>query len=118
MNRTIASVVALVACSIGLGCATAQVPQSKIDSSSASIRNAEAAGAVNEPRARVHLGWARDQHARGLQLIKQGENEEAGLMLSRAQSDAEVASALASEANTRGEAARMLTEISILREKL
>lgn len=117
MIRTHASIAAIAACSIAVGCAT-PVPQSKISSSASAIKAAEGIGAADEPGAAEHLRLARNQRAQGLRLVDEGKNKEAGRVLSRAEADARVSYSLAGEAKTRNEAARMIEEIGAMRAKL
>lgn len=118
MIRAYASVAAVAAVTVLVGCAGAPVPQGRVNSSGAAIRAAQEVGAQNEPQAALHLRLAEEQRAQGLQLIDKGDNERADLMLERAQSDAEVAVVLAREAQTREQANRTLEEVRALRSKL
>jgi hypothetical protein len=93
-------VAALAVCA---GC-SATAPSTRVESSAASIRAAQEAGAAKEPSAALHLQLAEEQaeHAKG--LIAEGgdvERADAELLLMRAQADAELALAIAREGKDR-----------------
>lgn len=79
-------------------------PRARADYSEASIRAARALGAERVPEAATRLGAAQDNLARALQLMDQGETERADGLLVRAEADAELAAALAREAQLRTDA--------------
>jgi len=90
---------------VGLAaCGSAPVPAEQVTQSKASIRAAEEVGAQSVPEAALHLKMARDQVATAEKLIADGENEDAALVLSRAEADAELALALAKESSLRAQA--------------
>jgi hypothetical protein len=91
-NRTIG--IALWAV-LAAGCGGAAVPHAQSAETEASVRAAEAVGAADVPDGALHLKYARDQVAEANKLIAAGENEEAVLVLRRAESDANLALALA-----------------------
>lgn len=105
-----------IALLIGVGCGGAPVPNDRMASSIAAIRAAEEVGGANLPQAQLHIKLARDQVETAKSLIKDGENERANLVLMRAESDAELALALAKESATRAEAQQAMTQVQTLKQ--
>ncbi len=97
------------------GCASTPVPPERLVSAEAGIRGATEVGAEGVPQASLHLKMARDQVAQAKTLSEGGDNERATLVLARAETDAELALALARENVARGEANAVLTQIQSLR---
>jgi hypothetical protein len=118
MLRAYASMAALAACTIGIGCGGAAVPHARVTSSAASIRAAEEVGANSDPQAALHVRLAKEQRQHALDLIRDDKNREAERVLLRAEADAELAVALAREVQTRSEANKTLEEVRALRAKL
>jgi len=81
------------------------------------VRAAEVGGAPDNPKAALHLKYARDQIAEAKKLIEEDENETAGALLDRADVDAELALSLARVENARVEATAALDEVKELRER-
>jgi outer membrane murein-binding lipoprotein Lpp len=82
------------------GCATTQPPTDKMESSAASIRGAQEAGAQNVPRAALYLQLANEQSAKAKQLISSGGHDNmkaAANLLMRASADGDLAIALADD---------------------
>lgn len=90
---------ALAACARG-----GPPPRARADYSEASIRTARALGAERVPEAAPRLEAAKDNLARALRLIEEGETEKADGLLVRAEADAELAGSLAREAQLRADA--------------
>ncbi len=84
-----------------LACASRPLPTARVSSSEAAVRGAHEVGAEQTPEAALHLQMARDQLARARALMNDGEHEDAEWYLARAESDAEVAIALAREAKAK-----------------
>jgi hypothetical protein len=99
-------------------CGGAAVPHDQLSSAQASVRAAEVAGAQNDPKASLQLKRAQDQINRAKALIADDQNEEAALVLMRAEADAELAISLAQEQGSRAEAARAQREVADLRAQL
>ena len=87
-----------------VACGGAAVPHDQLASSQASIRAAEEVGANSNPTAQLHLRFAKDQVEKARVLISDDQNEEAKLLLQRAQADAELAIAITREASVRSQA--------------
>jgi hypothetical protein len=103
---------------LGAGCASAAPPNEKLVSSQAAIRGAEEVGAGNVPQAALHLKLAREEVSRARLLIEDGDNDRAGLVLAKAQVDAELALALAREAGTRLQAQQAAQQVDSMRQKV
>jgi hypothetical protein len=77
------------------GCGGAPTPVDQRVATEASIRGAKEAGAEQEPAAKLYLKLADEQLGKAKKLIDDGDNEEALALLQRAESDADLAHALA-----------------------
>jgi len=93
-------------------------PRNQLTASEAAVRAAEVGGAQNGPQSALHLKRAREQVETGRALIQDGENERAEWVLRRAQSDADLALAVATEEARRKQAAAAKTELDQLQEGL
>jgi hypothetical protein len=101
---------AMFLASSAAGCASSQAPRPDPAMSLAAVSAAEKAGAAGVPRAALHLKLARDQMKVAEHLIEESENEEAYLVLLRAEADAKLALELA-----RRETLRRASEEALLR---
>ncbi len=102
---------------MAVACGGAAIPQDKLTSAEAAVRAAEVGGAPENPKAALHLKYARDQIAEAKKYIEEEENEVAAALLDRAGVDAELALALARVENARAEAAAALQEVNKLKER-
>jgi hypothetical protein len=96
------------------GCATTQPPTDKMESSAASIRGAQEAGAQNVPRAALYLQLANEQSAKAKQLISSGGTDNmkaAANLLMRASADGDLAIALADDDKDRVAAEAAVAQI-------
>ncbi len=93
-------------------------PRNQLTASEAAVRAAEVAGAQNSPQSALHLKRAREQVEIGRNLIQEGENERAEWVLKRAESDADLALAVATEETRRKQAAAAKEELDHLRDSL
>lgn len=82
----------------GLGCGSTAVPTEKLTAAEASVRAAQEVGASSVPQAELHLKLAQEQVEMARRLSADGDNERASQVLLRAQADAELALALARDA--------------------
>jgi hypothetical protein len=89
---------------VAVGCGGAPKPEARIASSQGAIRGASEAGAEGVPQATLHLKLAQEQRDQALELIRNGENHRAEMLLARAEADAELALALAREASAKADA--------------
>ena len=97
--------------------ASAPVPEAQRTETLAAVRAAEEVGAPNVPNAALHLKMSRDQIATAEALIRDEENEQATLVLLRAQADAELALELAREQQMRDEAAEARDRVEKLKKE-
>lgn len=81
------------------------------------MRAAEVGGAADNPKAALHLKYARDQVAEAKKLIEEEEFEKAEALLNRAAADGELALALARVENARADAQEALDEVEALKKK-
>ncbi len=96
------------------GCATTAPPVDKMESSAASIRGAEQAGAEDVPRAALYLQLANENSAKAKTLIAKGGEDNmkaAARLLMRASADGELAIALADDDKDRVAAEHAVAEI-------
>jgi hypothetical protein len=93
------------------GCASNPVPPAKVTNTQASISAAEAVGATNNPRAALHMKLAKEQLAQGEQLLRDGDDDEARLVLERARIDAELAMALTREEQAQHQARASMEKV-------
>ena len=82
----------------GLACGGAAVPTEKLTDAEASIRAAKEVGGSSVPQAELHIKLAQEQVELARELSADGENERAAQVLMRARADAELALALARDA--------------------
>src|SRR5690349_7423763 len=92
--KTMSLVVAAAAIAFS-GCATTPVPAYRLARSEAAVKSAEEMNASADPRAAMHLKHAKEQLADAKNLMKNGDNRTARLVLMRAEADGEVAVNLA-----------------------
>jgi hypothetical protein len=91
--------------SMAASCASAgPVPTERLASSQAAIRAATEVGAGGVPDASLYLRFAQEEQEQGKNFIAAGENDKAAAAFRRASADAELALALAREANAKNEA--------------
>lgn len=81
-----------------VACGGSSLPPAKVADTQSSISAATAVGADQNPQAALHLKMARDQLGQAQGLISDGKDEEARLVLQRADADAEVALMITREA--------------------
>lgn len=96
------------------GCATSRPPSDRMESSAASIRGAQEAGAQNVPRAALYLQLANEQSAKAKGLIAAGGADNmtaASKLLMRASADGDLAIALAEDDKDRLAAEHAVAEI-------
>lgn len=93
-------------------------PRDQLTAAESALRAAEVAGAQNSPQSALHLKRAREQIASAKNLVADGENERAEWVLRRAQADADLALALATEEVQRRKAAEAKREVEQLAESI
>jgi hypothetical protein len=95
-------------------CASTTPPTEKMESSAASIRGAQQAGAEDVPRAALYLQLANEQSAKAKALIESGGHDNmhaAANLLMRAAADGDLAIALADDDKDRLAAEHAVAEI-------
>jgi Domain of unknown function (DUF4398) len=98
-----------------VACASVPPPHQREASSEAAIRGAKEVGAEQVPQAALHLKLAQEELDKAQNLMRDGDNEEAGYVLLRSQTDAELALAMARENKTRAEAQQAFDKAQALR---
>jgi hypothetical protein len=101
----------------GAACASTAAPQGQLAASQAAIRAATELGASDVPKAALHLQMAQENTQKAEKLISQGENEQAQMVLMRAESDAELALNLAKESKAQKEAQIAMDKIKDVKAK-
>ena len=97
------------------GCGSSTPPPNAVEAKSA-ISAAEAIGAQSNPAAALHLQMAKDQTRAADQLIREGDRDEARLVLERAEVDAELAHTLTRQDQMRARAQQAQQEIQRLQQ--
>ncbi len=93
-------------------CASYPKPTESLAASEASLRAAQEFGAQRVPSAALHYQLAKEELEQADKLMKDGENEKADLMLSRARADAELAIALTKQAKAQSDAQAAAEQLS------
>lgn len=96
------------------GCGGSALPPAAVVDAQSSISAAAAVGAEQNPQAALHLKMARDQVSLAQRLRSDGEEEQARLVLERAEADAELALMITREAEASATARRAQTEVENL----
>jgi hypothetical protein len=94
-----------------VACGGYAVPTERMVSAESAARGAQEVGAPNAPQAALHLRLAQEEIASAKTLIGNGDNERADYVLIRAKADAELALALAKEANAKADAQKAADQI-------
>ncbi len=102
---------------LAVACAGAPRPEARIASSEGAIRGAQEAGAAKVPQATLELTLAQEQRQHALELVKDGDNHRAEMVLARAEADAELAVALAHAATAKADADQAAQSVEDLQKK-
>jgi hypothetical protein len=97
------------------GCGSSTPPPNAVEARSA-ISAAEALGAQSDPTAALHLQMAKDQVRAADEMIREGDRDEARLVLDRAEVDAELAQVLTRKTQMRVRAQEAQQEIQRLQQ--
>jgi hypothetical protein len=100
-----------------VGCGSYPAPTERLASSEAGIRGAQEVGANNVPQAALSVKLAQEEVQKAKQLMQDGDNRRAELILMRAQADAELALAQAREAQAKTEAQAAVDQVKSVRGK-
>jgi len=98
-------------------CGSSSLPPAKVANTQSSISAATAVGADQHPQAALHLKMARDQLAEAQSLIDAGKNDEARLVLERADADAEVALVITREAQASENVRKAQADVDALQNR-
>ncbi len=79
------------------GCASYPKPEARLETSQASIGQAQGAGAQGNAQATDYLTRANEELTKAKKLMDDGDNEQADYMLMRADADAKLATEMATE---------------------
>ncbi len=93
-------------------------PSEQLSKAKAVVRAADEVGAKDEPKAALHLKMANDQIAEAELLITKEQMKKARHVLMRAESDAELAIALAKSASKQEEAEEADLKVKKLKKEL
>jgi len=118
MRRKIGTWIPLLLFWMLLSCGGAAPPDRQMVSAEAAIRGAQELGATSVSEASLYLRLAERQVDKAKTLMRDGNHQRAGMMLSRAQIDAELAIALAKENTAKTEAEEAENTIVLLKEKM
>ena len=102
---------ALVTFSV-VACGGSSLPPAKVADTQSSITAASAVGADQHPQAALHLKMARDQLKQAQGLIDDGKDDQAKLVLERADADAQVALMLTREAEASANVKKTQAEVN------
>jgi hypothetical protein len=114
MRQVLLSVAASV---LVVGCGSYPAPTERVASAEAGIRGAQEVGANNVPQAALSVKLAQEEVQKAKQLMQDGDNRRAELILMRAQADAELALAQAREAQAKVEAQTAVDQVKAIRGK-
>ncbi len=109
------SLVTLGAALVVTGCASSQVPPQTMADTKAAVRAANEVGAESIPQGQLHLKMARDQIALAESYLRDDEEDLAKAALDRARQDAELALAMAKEAQAKQAALEARRKVDELR---
>src|SRR5262252_8651861 len=99
------------------GCGSYPPPTERVSSAEAAIRGAQEVGASSVPAAALSVKLAQEEVQKAKQLMQDGDNKRAELILMRAQADAELALAQSRESQAKNEAQQALEQVKALRAK-
>jgi hypothetical protein len=96
-------------------CASTVLPQQQLMDTQGAITSAEELKGDENPDAKLHLQFAREQLTAAKELMANGDDEEAERMLDRATADAELALTLARTEQLRAESREARSDVNELR---
>ena len=100
-----------------VACGSYPAPTERVASAEAAIRGSQEVGANNVPAAALSVKLAQEEVQKAKQLMQDGDNRRAELLLMRAQADAELALAQAREAQAKVEAQAAVDQVKSIRGK-
>ena len=117
MVRLIGTVLVATFATLLGACGGSALPPARIADTQSAISAAAAVGADNNPQAALHLKMARDQLKQAQALVNDGKDDEARLVLERANADAEVALMITRETVATANARKAEAEVQNLGTK-
>ena len=102
---------------LAAGCGSYPAPTERVASAEAGIRGAQEVGAGSVPAAALSVKLAQEEVQKAKQLMQDGDNKRAELILMRAQADAELALSQAREQQAKAEAEKAVEQVKSLRGK-
>ena len=100
-----------------LACGSYPAPTERVASAEAAIRGAQEVGASSVPAAALSVKLAQEEVQKAKQLMQDGDNKRAELILMRAQADAELALSQAREQQAKAEAQQAVDQVKQMRGK-
>jgi hypothetical protein len=100
-----------------IGCGSYPKPTDAASKAEATIRGAQEVGAGNVPAAALSVKLAQEEVQKAKQLMEDGDNKRAELILMRAQADAELALAQARDSQAQADAQQALDQVKAIRGK-
>jgi hypothetical protein len=100
-----------------IACGSYPPPNERMASAEAGIRGAQEVGAPSVPAAALSVKLAQEEVQKAKQLIQDGDNRKAELMIMRAQADADLALAQARESQAKNDAVQALEQVKAMRNK-
>lgn len=97
-----------------VACGGSSLPPAKIAETQSSVSAAAAVGADQHPQAALHLKMARDQLKQAQDLADNGKDDQAKLVLQRADADAQVALMLTREAEASANVKKTQADVQAL----
>lgn len=107
MRNVVSTITFVGLAAIAAGCASIPPPTDRLASSEAAIRSAKELGADSDPQAALHVRLADEQVGTARQLMRDGENRRADLVLQRSKADAELAIMLTRERSAKTDLQRV-----------
>jgi hypothetical protein len=112
-------VIAIAVFGAGLvACGSYPAPTEKLVSSQGALRVAQEVNAAGNPQAALHLKLAQEQVEQAKQMMADGNNQRAEYVLMRAEADAELAEALAREAQMKAQAQQAQEDVQKAKQRL
>jgi hypothetical protein len=111
MNRVTSFLFAAGAVLAAACASNGSLPAERMASTQGRIGAAEESGAKQVPSAALHLQLAKEQSEQAAKLMKEGQNDRAKWLLMRAESDAELAIALAKEDGMKTDAQNAMDQV-------
>ena len=100
-----------------VACGGSTLPSARIADTQSSISAAAAVGAEQNPQAALHLKMARDQLRQAQDLANDGKDDQAKLVLQRADADAEVALMITREAEANANVRKTQADVQGLQNR-